>query len=85
MVRLGASLWRRRGRAVLRCASYGQRVRLCVEHPLVEPDRVVVGEEKVQVLERLRQIVRLLHVVARAAARHVHVVNARVARIRFAR
>lgn len=71
-----------RGRPVLRRSANGQRVRLSVEHPVVEPDGGVVCEEEVQVFERLGQEVRLLHVVARAAAGRVHVANARVAGLR---
>ena len=36
---------------------------LCVEDPLVEADEVVVGEDEVEVLERLGQEEGLLHVV----------------------
>jgi hypothetical protein len=34
---------------------HGERVRLGVEHPLVEREQRVVGEEQEQVLERLRE------------------------------
>lgn len=57
----------------------GHRVRLRVEDPLLQVDLVPVGEQQVQVLERLAQEERLHHVLGAQVQRVADVADGRVA------
>ena len=59
-------------------------MRLRIKHELIEREQIVVGEDEVQVLERLGDEERLLHVVHAASAHSIHVPDARVAGARAA-
>lgn len=59
-------------------AADGQRMCLRIEDPLLEREEVVIGEDEVEVLERLREEEGLLRVVLAGGYGH-DVVNARVA------